>query len=54
MPHSLGVPYMQRARILLVITLVIVGFALATGFPVFHRMYYVFGLLLVFGAAWAW
>ena len=54
MPHSLGVAYMQRARILLVITLVIVGFALATGFPVFHRMYYVFGLLLVFGAAWAW
>ena len=45
---------MQRARILVVITLVIVFFALATGFPVFHRMYYIFGLLLVVGLAWTW
>ena len=44
----------QRARILLVITLIIVVFALATGFPVFHRMYYIFGILLIVGAAWAW
>ncbi|MEE9284754.1 MAG: DUF58 domain-containing protein [Dehalococcoidia bacterium] len=45
---------MQRARVLFVITLVIVFFALATGFPVFHRMYYVFGLLLVVGLLWTW
>ena len=45
---------MQRARILLVITLTVATFAFATGFPVFHRMYYIFGLLLVFGALWSW
>ena len=45
---------MQRAWVLVVITLVIVAFALATGLPMFHRAFYVFGLLLLFSAAWAW
>ena len=45
---------MNRARVVLVLTAIIVAFALATGFPVFHRMFYVFGLLLVTGYLWAW
>jgi uncharacterized protein (DUF58 family) len=32
----------------------IVAFALATGFPVFHRTYYILGLLLGFGLLWSW
>ena len=45
---------MQRAWVLVVITLVIVAFALATGLPMFHRAFYVFGLLLLLSALWAW
>ncbi len=43
---------MRRARVLLVITLVVLVYALATGFPVFLRMFYVFGLLLIFSLIW--
>lgn len=43
---------MQRAKVLIVLTLLVLGFGLATGFPVFFRMFYVFGLLLIIGLAW--
>ena len=43
---------MQRAKVLIVLTLLVLGFGLATGFPVFFRMFYVFGLLLVIGLGW--
>ena len=45
---------MQRAWVMLALTMVIVAFALSTGFPMFHRAYYVFGLLLIFSALWVW
>ncbi len=45
---------MQRARVLMVITLIVLFFALATGFPVFHRTLYIFALLLLVGFVWAW
>ncbi len=44
----------QRARVVLLIVGVIIVFALATGFPVFHRTYYVLGLLLGVGILWSW
>jgi uncharacterized protein (DUF58 family) len=43
---------MRRARVLLIITLIVLIYALATGFPVFLRMFYVFGLLLFFSFIW--
>lgn len=43
---------MRRARVLLIITLIVLIYALATGFPVFLRMFYVFGLLLLFSLVW--
>lgn len=45
---------MQRAWGLLAITLLILAFGLATGFPVFHRTFYVLGLLFVLSLAWVW
>lgn len=45
---------LQRAKVLIVVTLIILFFALGTGFPVFHRMFYIFGALLVVGGLWSW
>lgn len=43
---------MQRFWIVLVVTIVLLGFALGTGLPMFHRAFYVLGLLLVLSAVW--
>ncbi len=45
---------MQRAWVLVVILVVILAFALATGHPMFWRSVYVFGLLLVISLVWVW
>ena len=45
---------MQRAWVLIVLTAIILAFALATGLPMFYRTVYVFGLLLIFGFLWVW
>ena len=45
---------MQRAWVLVVLTLIILAFALATGHPMFWRTFYVFGLLLVVSGLWVW
>ena len=43
---------MRRSKVLIVLTLMMLGYGLATGFPVFFRMFYVFALLLIIGLAW--
>ncbi|MBI3742873.1 MAG: DUF58 domain-containing protein [Chloroflexi bacterium] len=45
---------MQRAWVLVVITALLAYMMLATGFPFFTRMVYIFGILLVVGFALAW
>lgn len=50
----MGEAALKRALLFVAVTALILAFALATGFPVFHRTFYVLALLLLFGFAWAW
>ena len=44
----------KRTIGLLVLLLVVLFYAIGTGFPFFHRLLYVVLFLMVIGAAWAW